>query len=141
MADLTPEIFYDSLVYHLGIPNLYRMAHRLYNLPDSLYSNFVMTVEMLYGLAITIGNEIVAKLLHGEMAILLGLAFVAFGERFQTRASGVIAAILFLSMPLVGLNVGTAGVDVAWSFFQFLGAYALARRLEGPRVSWLRVGA
>ena len=33
ICDLSPETFYDSLHYHLAVPNLYALHHGIYNEP------------------------------------------------------------------------------------------------------------
>lgn len=136
LGGFMPEIFFDSLFYHLGVPNLYRLNHKIYAL-DLLYSNFILTIQMLYGFALTLGNEMTAKMLHVVAAVLLALSFIAFGQRFLSKGAGVIAALLFFSMPLVAINVTTAGMDVFWSFFVFIAAYALIRALSETGHSWL----
>jgi hypothetical protein len=46
--DLSPEIFFDSLHYHLALPNLYLVNHRVYNEPNFELSGLVMNVQMLW---------------------------------------------------------------------------------------------
>jgi hypothetical protein len=125
-----PEIFYDSLHYHLGIPNLYRLMHGIHAVPTMLYADFVMNIQMLYGLAITLGNTLSAKAIHVGTCVLLGLGFIAFGRRFFRSASGWLAAGLFFSIPMVGINATTAGTDVAGAFLLFAAAAALVLALE-----------
>jgi hypothetical protein len=79
---LAPETFYDSLHYHLGVPNLYLLNHRIYNEPNFAYASFVMVVQFFWGFALTVGNEITVKILHGAMLCLLFFAFVAFERRY-----------------------------------------------------------
>jgi len=131
MGDLAPEIFYDSLHYHLAVPNLYLLNHRIYNEPNFAYASFVMVVQMFWGFALTVGNEITVRLLHGAMTVLLFFAFVAFERRYLSQNAGLLGTLIFISMPLVGLNAATAGIDVASSALQFLAVFALTRALTG----------
>ncbi|HVO33536.1 MAG TPA: hypothetical protein VMU17_06445 [Elusimicrobiota bacterium] len=130
LGSLSPEVFFDSLHYHLAIPNQYALAHRVYSFPSTIYSNFVMALHLFYGLAITIGNTFTAKFVHYGLAIVLAAAFIAFGQRYLSPGAGLLSAVIFLSLPMVGINVVTAGIDVAWSALQFLAAYALIRALD-----------
>jgi hypothetical protein len=127
-----PEIFFDSLHYHLAIPNLYRLEHRIFSVPTDLYADFVMNVQLIYGLAITVGNTLSAKAVHIGLSFLLGIGFVAFARRFFGTASGWLAALLFLSMPMVAINATTAGTDVAGAFLLFASAVTLVLALESP---------
>jgi hypothetical protein len=144
IGDVCPEIFYDSLHYHLAVPNLYLLRHRVYSEPHFAYSNLIMTVQMFWGFALTIGNEITVKLLHGASAILLLLAFIAFERRYLSEGSGALAALFFLSMPLVGLKAITAGIDVVRTSLEVVSAFALARALSNDHEEhigrqWMRL--
>jgi len=140
--ECTPEIFYDALYYHIAVPNLYEIAHRLYSLPTLLFSNFVLTIQLIYGAALTLGSEITAKFMHGGMAVMMAFGFIAFEKRFLSRGAGLLAAVLFFAMPLVGMNVGSTGNDIGCSFFQLVAAYVLLRALSnGDRRWWAAAGA
>src|SRR5262249_12248683 len=96
-----PELFFASLFYHLGVPNLVRLEHRIYKLPLA-YSTFIMTAHMLWGFALTLGNELAPKLLNVTLGAGLAAAFAAYGQRWLSRGSGLLAGVLFLSMPVTG---------------------------------------
>src|SRR5579872_3477003 len=85
LDECTPEIFYDALYYHIAVPRLYQIAHRLYSLPTLLFSNFVLTIQLIYGAALTLGSEITAKFMHGGMAVMMAFGFIAFEKRFLSR--------------------------------------------------------
>jgi len=133
---LCPEIFFDSLFYHLGFPNLYRLNHRLVNYPQ-LYSNFIEVVQMMYGFAITVGNTLVPKLLHSATGALLGFSLIAFGRRYLSPGAGLLSAVILLTTPLLIYNATTAGIDVAWTYFQFTACFALVRFFSNPSKRWL----
>lgn len=134
-----PEMFYDSLHYHLGIPNLFRLNHRIVAVPTVLYADFVMTIQFLYGLAITLGNTLSAKAVHVGMTALLGVGYVAFGRRFFNSNSGWLATLLIVSMPMVAVNATTAGTDVAGAFLLFASAAALIVALEQKTPALMRL--
>jgi 4-amino-4-deoxy-L-arabinose transferase-like glycosyltransferase len=137
LDEFTPEIFYDALYYHIAVPDLYRMAHGIYSLPTQLFSNFVLTIQWIYGVALTLGTEITAKFIHGGMAVMLAFTFLAFEKRFLSQGAGLLAAVLFFAMPLVGMNVGTTGNDIGCSFFQLVAVYVLLRALQNGDRRWL----
>jgi hypothetical protein len=134
-----PEIFYDSLHYHLAVPNLFRMNHRLFAIPTMLYSSFVMTVQMLYGLALTLGNTFTAKGMHLGFSVGLAVTFIALGRKLFGSRSGIFAALLFLSMPIVMINATTAGTDVAGTFFFMAATLMLVRALETGTLNSFRL--
>ena len=122
---LSPETFYDSLHYHLAVPNLYALHHGIYNEPNFAYAAMIMLVQIFWGFGLTAGNVITVKILHGSMTLLLFFAFIALERRYLARNSALLGALLFLSMPLVVGNATTAGIDVASTTLQFLAVFAL----------------
>jgi hypothetical protein len=137
LGDLSPEVFYDSLHYHLAVPELYRLAHHLYAMPTLITSNFVMTIQMIYGLAITLYSDLTAKCVHLALGVVLAAGFLGFGERYLSKGAGLVAAAIFFSVPMVSMSLSTASVEVAWAFFQFAAAAALVRAMAEPGARWL----
>jgi len=114
----SPEIFYDALVYHLALPKLYLMHHKISPIQYIAHSNFPSTQQMLYLIALIQGNEITAKLLHfciGLMTVMLLYSTVA--KNIGLKYSGMISVLLFYSMPMVSCNSWYSGNDVATSLF------------------------
>ncbi len=132
LGETTPEIFYDALYYHIAIPNLYQVVGRLIDVPTLLFSNFVLTIQWLFGLAMTMASEQAAKLLHGSCALLTVAAFMAMERKYFSPGAGWIASVVYLSTPIVGINVISTGTDVAWSFLQLSAALAFLRALLEP---------
>src|SRR5207244_3062493 len=59
---------------------------------------------------------------------------------YLARGAGLLGALFFLSTPMVGMNITTAGIDVAASALQFIAVLALIRALEEPEArQWLLV--
>jgi len=48
VAPLLPPVNVDMLVYHLGVPELWRMAHRIYAYPGNMTFSYPMGLERLY---------------------------------------------------------------------------------------------
>ena len=47
LAALSPPVFYDALVYHLALPNLWLLRGRMEHLPGVVYSVFPQAAEVL----------------------------------------------------------------------------------------------
>ena len=54
---LSPEVFYDSQVYHLADPFAWAKQHKITFLPWNFFSNFPFTFEMLFGAGLMFGHE------------------------------------------------------------------------------------
>ncbi len=123
---LAPEIFYDSLIYHLGLPNLYRMEGGIIPTPSNMYSGIPMLFQMVYTGVLFLGDETLAELIHWSTGIGIVAGMLGFGARCRKPLLGWIAAAIFFSTPLVGDNIMRAGVEVGISYWLFSSIYALA---------------
>ncbi|MDD5656297.1 MAG: glycosyltransferase family 39 protein, partial [Elusimicrobia bacterium] len=124
---LVPEIFYDALVYHLALPELYWLRGGIVPTPEIAHSGFPMLTQMLYGLCLPLGGDQLTHLLNWSFNLGTALLLYDFGRRFCARGAGLLAALLYYSMPLVGLLGWKASAEPAWAFFQTAALYALAR--------------
>lgn len=139
-----PETFYDALVYHLALPDLYLKHHGIMATPQNLYSGIPMLTEMLYAIGLVFGSDETAHLIHAAFGFLSTALVLGFFERFmKNRAAGLFAAIIFYSTTLVAMLSWRACVELGWTFFQFAAVYALAVRIsEGPaRKNWTWLAA
>ena len=130
---LMPEIFYDALVYHLAVPELYWLKHGFSPVAHNMFSGFPMLTEMLYALALPLGGTQSAHLLHWAFGVLCALLTYGFCRRFGARQAGLIAALLFYSSPIVGTLSCKAAVDLSLTFFLFASIYMMVVALEGER--------
>lgn len=124
-----PELFYDALVYHLGAPNFYLQEHRLAPI-HLMTAKFPLTIQMLHLLGLALQDEMVTKLTHFALMLLIIGGMLSFGLRLGRRLLGVLSAVLFCSIPTVQLNVWTSGVDMGVTLFGFLAFLAFFFSLE-----------
>ena len=136
---------WDSISYHLADPKLYLQAHRIYYIPWESHSNFAFTAEMWYLFGLmergTEGGIPLAKLFHFTCGIGACLAVYAFGTRHLTAKTGLLAAGILASTPLVLWEAGTAYADLAGTFFATLTLLAVANGMANRDERWLRLGA
>jgi len=116
-----PEIFFDALVYHLAVPAAWIQSHGIHCLPYNFFSNFPMGIEMLYTGALMVSDERLCRMLHAVLGLLTALTIFSWGRRWFGRRTGLWAAGLFLTTPVVAMNMLVCGVDVGASFFAVLG--------------------
>lgn len=138
LGALMPEIFYDALVYHLALPELYWLRGGIAAAPENLYSGLPMLVQMLYALAFPLGGDALAHLVHWSFGAGSALLAYAFAGRFSGRRAGLLAALLFYAIPTAGVLSWKGAVELGWAFFELLALYSLARRLESgpPEKGW-----
>jgi hypothetical protein len=137
-----PELFYDAMVYHLGAPNFYLQEHRLAPL-HLMTAKFPLTIQMIHLLGLAMKDEMVTKLTHLFLMMLIIGGMLAFGLRVKKRFFGVLAALLFCSIPTVQMNVWTSGVDLGVSLFGFLAFFGfyLAFEADELQLPWFLMSA
>lgn len=122
-----PPTFYDSLVYHLGIPNLYLQWGGIVPTPQFVYANTFIYYEISLVPAVFLG-DLVPRLFHFLLGslFLLGVAdeaVIAWGAK--RRLAVLLSAV---SMPMSLFLLATCKNDLVGAWFIFL---ALARFRRG----------
>jgi hypothetical protein len=140
MASQAPEIFYDSLVYHLALPRLYLLRGAIVATPENVYSGIPLGLQMLFGWALALRGENLAALLHASFGLGTAWTLWAWARRYAAPATGMLAALLFTLLPLGMYGAWHCGVDLGSSFYVVAAFLALSRALDdeaGERaVSW-----
>ena len=126
LAAMGPTLFYDSLVYHLALPDLYLRAGAIVPTPMNALSGIPSGIEMLYLWMLPLGGlGSPCQVLHLSLGVLASLAIVSIGKRLGHAAAGVWAAAIFLSSPMVLFEMGRPGVELGTSFYLALALLAL----------------
>jgi hypothetical protein len=114
---LAPNIRYDALNYHLGVPAQYVANHAIVPVPETFNSTLVHYAEMLYMLALLlVGQPMPNLILLSFSLVAAGWAF-AIGYRLKGPLLGLLAVFFYLSLPTVTLESSTGYVDVILATF------------------------
>jgi len=143
MMAFMPEIFYDSLVYHLACPDYYITHHKIVPMLYNQFSSFPFLGQMLYlmGLLLT-DDAILPRLFHFLFAALSIAAILSFCKKYFNYSVGVMAAVIFYSTPVVASSAWMTGVDVAGGFMMFAAVFAAVNYMESDRErKWLILSA
>jgi hypothetical protein len=135
LGAMLPPVEFDVREYHLQAPKEFYQAGRIDFLPHNVYANMPLGTEMLSLLGmVAIGDwwygALVGKTLIGLFAPLTALALYAAGRRFVTPLAGVVAAIVYISIPWIALVSMNGLVDGAMAFYLFAALYALLMRQQ-----------
>jgi len=122
-AALNPEVFYDTLLYHLGVPNQYKLNSGFAYLPYNLFSNMPLAHGMIYLFGLILKDEIIPKLFNYFASVLIVLSIMAFGLRFFSFRTGLWAAAVFYSIFHVVMCAWQAGTEMFLTLFTFLSFY------------------
>lgn len=126
---LIPPLDYDTLEYHLGVPAQYIKAHGLIYLPYNVFSNFPLHLEMLYTLGLLLNGPILAKMIHFLFLLLILLTIFLLGNRIS-QTSGLLAALIFVNIPIVSITSAKAYNDLGLTLWGLLSIYVLWQWLE-----------
>jgi hypothetical protein len=130
LGGLLPPVDFDVREYHLQVPKEFFQQGRIGFLPHNVYGNMAMGSEMHSLLAMVIADDwwlgaLAGKTVIAAMTPLTALALFAAGRRLFSTAAGVMAALLYISIPWI-VNVSTAGlVEGASAYYLLLSVYAI----------------
>ncbi len=85
-ACLVPPHQYDSLVYHLALPQEYLRAGRLYAPAGMVFAHFPQNGEMLFTLALRLGSDLLAQMFVWLASALTLGWLLTFGRRITPAA-------------------------------------------------------
>jgi hypothetical protein len=145
LGALGPEAQFDARWNHLAVPVHY-LAHGGF-FPVVQVTRMAVTAitpyqEMLYVPLVGMGGPIAAKLLHWTDAILAALALIYFGvTHFRSAHLGLIAALLFVTTPVVAWSMSTGGTDLPAAFFTLLALHGFLRWRQTQEVVYLVLSA
>lgn len=122
---LTPETFYDSQFYLLGLPAQWILNRKITSdifIPPSF---FPFNINMIYTLLVLLGNEVSAKLFHFFSGLFVAFGVYIFCKKYFSRKVGVFAALIFYSVPLVMLVSWKTAIELGIGLFEFAMIFAL----------------
>lgn len=132
---------WDDLTYHLAAPKVYLRHGRILPIPYDSHTHFPFTMEMLYTLALLFSSAGAAKAIHWSIhALAVGSLFL-FGQRLGSRRLGLMAALIYATIPNAIWESGIAYIDLAQGWYQWLAVWGLmeyAGWLPRPMPSWER---
>jgi hypothetical protein len=136
---LGPELAFDALWYHLTLPQLFLLNHSIYHIPGGLlyYSDMPKLGEMLYVGALSLGNEIVAKVIHYLFGILAAIALYKISRKFFTHFISILVVVIFYSNLVVDTESITAYVDLIRTFFEIMTLWAFLNWYKTSKITWL----
>jgi hypothetical protein len=134
---LAPEVEYDALWYHLGFPRAWLERGTLIDFPNEFVSLYPMTWELLYGVALSMGGPLAAKLLHFATMILTAGVVYRLARRWTPSASAWLAVALFVTVPTVLWEASTAYLDLGLTLFVALGVLAAWSYTQERSNRWL----
>ena len=141
MGALAPEFEYDALWYHLWLPDQWLQKGSPVDIVHEYISLYPLTWELIYGIAMSFGGPIAAKLLHFSMLPLTSLLVFQIARFAAPKASPWIAVALFATLPTVIWQATTSYIDLALTFYTGMAIYALMQYTRKKSWSSLALAA
>lgn len=138
---LAPEIEWDSLWYHLWIPEQWLEIGRPYDNVDEYISLYPFTVELLFGAAMTLGGYVAAKLIHFAFLPLGILLVYEISRTVIPHISPWLPVALFATVPTLLWEATTAYVDLAVTVYVGLAMLLLMLHIDKRQRRWLLLAA
>ncbi|HZQ29514.1 MAG TPA: glycosyltransferase family 39 protein [Patescibacteria group bacterium] len=136
---LGPELGFDALWYHLTLPKIYLINHKIFHIPGGLfyYSDMPKLVEMLYVGALTFGGEVMAKLIHLLFGVLSTIVVYKISRKVLNEKLSFLSSLIFYSSLAIGWMSITSYIDLGRTFFEAMALLGFLNFIETKRKSWL----
>jgi len=125
-----PPVSKDALVHHLAVPKLYLKHGAIYEIPFMVFSYYPMNLDLLYLIALYLGNDIIAKFIHFSFALLTAWLIFDYLKRRVNVTYALLGLVFFLSIPIIVKLSITAYVDLGLVFFSTASLLLLLKWFE-----------
>jgi hypothetical protein len=128
LSAMLPPADFDVREYHLQAPKEFYRAGQIAFLPHNVYANMPLGAELLSLPAMVALDDwwlgaLVGKTLIALFALLTALALYAACCRFVSPAAGIVAALVYISIPWVTLVSAGGLIEGAFGFYLFAAFY------------------
>ena len=141
LESLAPTTSQDALVYHLAVPARYVAEGGFVRVEGNFFAHFPQNIEMLFTLGLLLKGSSLSQSYHWMLGALAAASAAALSRALLARASGLLAAAAFATLPTVALLAGWAYVDLGVVFFIVLSMLCFVRWQAQEEAPWLLLSA
>ena len=138
---LSPETFYDSAVYHLGVPQMWINSHKLITQNSLLMTFYPSNVELLYTIGLMFRNSMAAKLMHSFLSLVTVILLFTMLQKYFSRRVAWIGALVFYCTPYVMVVSEKTNIEMALCLFETAAFFAIVNYLNNKEMKWLLISA
>ena len=137
-ASAEPPSVADALRHHLAVSQYYARTGECEFIPI-LFWNVPSILHITYVTEIILINDIAPAVTHFAFSLLSTLAIFALGRRLIDWKVGLLAAVIFYSLPMsIELSVSPM-VEMCAVFFVILALYSLCNAINGKTFYWIAI--
>ncbi len=137
---LTPESFYDSMVYHLAVPAFWMAHHGMRDFPTNFFSNYPFGGECFFLNGLILQGTETAKMLQALTVLVCAFAAGGWAGEVAGDKARWLAFGLTATFPLLTLNGWATQVDGLLTLFVILFIYCLLKIGDGGKKWALAAG-
>ena len=134
---VSPPMRYDEMTYHLTASLLYLERGGIVMYPEGGMTVWMHYAEMLYTLAIQTAGLSLPRIFHLMFGLLSIALTYLFGRRLVNKQTGLIAALLLFSVPVVGYEFATAYIDFFVTAYTTAVGFTLLMFWQEQNPRWL----
>jgi len=136
VGSLAPPSVADALRHHLAASQYYARTGEFEFIPI-LFWNVPSFLHITYVTEILLINDIAPAVTHFAFSLLSTLAIFALGRKLIDWKVGLLAAVIFYSLPMsIELSVSPM-VEMCAVFFVVLALYSLCNAINGKTFCWI----
>lgn len=141
LFSLVPAIDWDSLNYHLNVPNRYAHSHVLAPIKFLIPSYMPHNIHLLYTVGILAGDFVLAKNINFAIGLLLVLQVYGMTTRFfKDKLTPLLAAYVLLFTPDILHALGLSHADLGYTFFYLISVDCVLKWHRDDEKKWLLLG-
>ncbi len=141
---LTPEIQWDSLVYHLTQAKIYAHEHAIVQLSYDYHTYMPKQFEILYVLGEIFGLSQMAKIFTFFFNLFLLFGIFFFARRYWNYDVALLTSAIFYTIPTLALYQSTTYNDIPVTLFLFYSCYSFILSIQHRKFllfAWIFLGA
>ena len=122
---LFPPTFYDTVLYHLGVPQYYLAHGGITAWPTHFNASLPLNGEMLFLFSLLGGTVLLPKLLSWAAAVALAGLLASWFRSVHPGRRALLPALLFFTVPQAGFLAASAKTDMLGFLFMAAAVYLL----------------
>lgn len=131
---LFPPTFYDSMSYHLAVPNYYILKGGMVPWLDNFYSNLPLNGEMVYLFSLSGGSVLLPRLITFISGLFILILLFSWSGEYVKGKYRILPLILFLSVPQVSFLFSSSKTDIMGMLFLIIGVRSLTNFLKSGKI-------
>ncbi len=133
----TPEIQWDSLVYHLTVPKIYAQHHGLIEIPYDYHTYLPKQFDILFIFGEVFSLPQTSRIFTMLFDLFLALTVYVFCKKYWNAKIGLLAATLLYTIPVFTVYQSTTYNDTAMAIFLFCSFFAFILSIQEQRLLFL----